>query len=397
MSFHLAHIHDYNRFIAIDIGSYRVRAGVYDVSEGKLEALSYTSVRQDKKNMINGSIVDMRSVALTIERAIIQASKDIENSPQDIILSFSSPATLSDIITTQYVRWDKTANITMEEIDTIIKKIEAESFSRIRERAKREFGIAHDDIRLISSTITSISIDGKSFSNPLGSSGTNIRLTILNVFLPASDYNMIRSIVASLDKKIISLIPMPLVFPKIVEKSDFVWENTCSIDIGYSHTTIAIEAKNEITAFETFPIWARSLIEVLWLRFPDYSQLQIEHMIHSARLIGDIEEDYEEFLEYIFDIVFAFLRKNFPDRTISNIFYHGGIFQNNVLSERFFALFQRRYNHTIKRINYHTLDESLKESDSAIPFGLAIMAQELLLVKKDPLIRILRYILYNYE
>lgn len=397
MSFHLAHIHDYNRFIAIDIGSYRVRAWVYDISHGNLEALSYTSVRQDKKNMINGSIVDMRSVALTIERAIIQSSKDIENSPQDIILSFSSPSTLSDIITTQYVRWDKSSNITMEEIDTIIKKIEAESFSRIRERAKREFGIAHDDIRLISSTITSISIDGKSFSNPLGSSWTNIRLTILNVFLPASDYNMIRSIVASLDKKIISLIPMPLVFPKIVEKSDFVWENTCSIDIWYSHTTLVIESKNEIIAFETFPIWARSLIEVLGLRFPESSQLQIEHMIHSARLIGDIEEDYEEFLEYIFDIMFAFLRQNFPDRTISNVLFHGGLFQNSVLTERFFTLFQHRYNHTIKRINYHTLDESLKESDSAIPYGLAIMAQELLLVKKDPLIRILRYILYNYE
>jgi len=159
MAFHLAHIHDYNRFIAIDIGSYRVRAGVYDISEGKLEALSYATVRQDKKNIINGSIADMCSVALTIERAIIQASKDLDNTPEDIILSFSSHTTLSDIITTQYIRRDKTTNITMEEIDTIIKKVEAESFSRIREKAKREFSIAHDDIRLISSTITSISID----------------------------------------------------------------------------------------------------------------------------------------------------------------------------------------------------------------------------------------------
>lgn len=164
----------------------------------------------------------MRSVALTIERAIIQATKDLETSPQDVILSFSSHTVLSDIITTQYVRGDKASIITMEEIDSIIKKIEAESFSRIREKAKREFSISHDDIRLISSTITSISIDGKSFTNPLGSSGLNIRLTILNVFIPASDYNMIRSIVASLDKRIISLIPMPLIFPKIGEKSDYM-------------------------------------------------------------------------------------------------------------------------------------------------------------------------------
>ena len=222
MSFHVAHIQDYNRFVAVDIGSYRVRAALYSLEDGDLTMLSYASVRQDKKNIINGSIVDMRSVALTIERAIMQVSRDIESTPSDIILSFSSHATLSDIITTQYVRADKNAPITMTEIDSIINRIEAESFSRIREKAKREFGIAHDDIRLVSSTITSISIDGKNFTNPLGSSGTNIRLTILNIFAPASDYNMIRSIISSLDKRIISLIPMPLVLPKLIEKSEHV-------------------------------------------------------------------------------------------------------------------------------------------------------------------------------
>ena len=34
MAFRLTHIHDYHRFIAIDLGLYRVRAGIYDVSEG---------------------------------------------------------------------------------------------------------------------------------------------------------------------------------------------------------------------------------------------------------------------------------------------------------------------------------------------------------------------------
>lgn len=397
MAFHLAHIHDYNRFIAVDIGSYRVRAWIYDVSWWSLTTLAQSSIRQDKKNIIDGSIADMRAVARTIERSIIQASKDIDSIPEDIILSFSSHTTLSDIITTQYVRGDKTVQISMEEIDTIIKKIESESFIRIREKAKREFWIAHDDIRLISSTITSISIDGKNFTNPLGSQWTNIRLTILNVFLPASDYNMIRSIVASLNKRIISVIPMPLIFPKICEQSQYMGESTLSIDIWYSHITLIIESKGAIVAFETFPIGVCSLIEVLSLRFPELSQLQIEHLIHSARLIGDIEEDYEEFLEYIFDILLAFLRQYFSDKVLSNVFYHGWLFQNNVLRDRFFNILQRRYTHKIKQINYHSLDDALVEADSVIPYWLAIMAQELLLVKKDPLVRILRYILYNYE
>lgn len=397
MSFHVAHIQDYNRFVAVDIGSYRVRAALYSLEDGDLTMLSYASVRQDKKNIINGSIVDMRSVALTIERAIMQVSRDIDNTPSDIILSFSSHATLSDIITTQYVRADKNAPITMSEIDSIINRIEAESFSRIREKAKREFGISHDDIRLVSSTITAISIDGKNFTNPLGSSGTHIRLTILNIFAPASDYNMIRSIISSLDKRIISLIPMPLVLPKLIEKSDHIWENTCSIDIGYSHTTVILESKNEILAFETFPIGTHSLLEIIGTRFPDYSPLQIERIIHDACLDNIIQKEIDEFLEYLIDAIIWCITQKYPDKIISNILLHWWLLQNTIQRQKFISIFHTSYGRSVRQIEYQKLNESLFEADSAIPYGLALMAQELLLVKKDPLVRILRYVLYNYE
>lgn len=256
----------------------------------------------------------------------------------------------------------------MEEIDSIIKKIETESFVRIREKAKREYGISHDDIRLISSTITAISIDGKSYTNPLGTSGANIRLTILNVFAPASDYNMVRSIVSSLDKRVISLIPMPLVFPKLIEKSDYMGQNTCTIDIGYSHTTFALEAKNEIIAFETFPVGMRSLIELLSIRYPECSGLQIEQMLHTTHLTGDVDAEYDEFLEYIFDALFGFLEQNFEHRILANILSHGGIFQNHTLKEHFLKNFESRYGHSLRHIDYHTIDPALSDADSAIPY-----------------------------
>ena len=37
------------------------------------------------------------------------------------------------------------------------------------------------------------------------------------------------------------------------------------------------------------------------------------------------------------------------------------------------------------------------DPDSIMCYALAILAEELLVTKKDPLIRILRYVLYNYE
>lgn len=38
-----------------------------------------------------------------------------------------------------------------------------------------------------------------------------------------------------------------------------------------------------------------------------------------------------------------------------------------------------------------------ENNDKMLTYGLALIGQELLLVKKDPIIRILRYVLYNYE
>jgi cell division ATPase FtsA len=141
----------------------------------------------------------------------------------------------------------------MSEIDSMIKKIEYESLERARDRSKKQYGIIHDDIRLISSTITSITIDGKSVTNPLGFSGSQIRIRVLNVFSPSSEFNILRSIITSLGKRMISVVPTPLLFSKITERSEYVLENNLFLDIGYMHTTIVLESRNEIIAFETFP------------------------------------------------------------------------------------------------------------------------------------------------
>ena len=51
----------------------------------------------------------------------------------------------------------------------MIVKIEKSSLIRAKIKAKKEYAIVHDDIRLISSTLTSIMIDGKQVANPIGS------------------------------------------------------------------------------------------------------------------------------------------------------------------------------------------------------------------------------------
>lgn len=159
MSFRLTHIRDYHRFIAIDLGLYRVRAGIYDISESALTCTGFSSVRQSRKNFYQGTIADISGVVRSIEQSLIQSAESSDTIPSDVIMSFPSHSFISDSITAQYIRADKDSILTMNEIDGMIKRTESESFERARAKSRKQFGVINDDLRLVSSTIIDITID----------------------------------------------------------------------------------------------------------------------------------------------------------------------------------------------------------------------------------------------
>lgn len=399
MTFHLAHIHDYDRLISIDIWAHRVRAAIYSLENASLEEIAYTSVRQDRRNFQGGIITDMRGVAQTIEQAIIAVSQNVEDIPKDIIISFPSHDFLFDSMTTQYLRADPTSTLTMQELDTMIKKIESQSYARAYEKAKKRSGWLHDDLRLISSTIVSVVIDGKKIANPIGFTGGRVTLTVMNIFTPASEFNVIRSIVASLGKRAISLIPMPLILPKVVEQTEYAMDRIGHIDIGYTHTTVLVSQDNEIKTFETFPIGMQMCMEMIREKCPNLSLLQIENILCNAQSVRD--EPYAEiiadFFEYVLDMIWGFLEQEKIHITFTHLFLHGWVFENPTLFKVFGTSFETLCGYAVRKKRLSTLlPDNIKQSE-CMTYGLALTATELLLVKKDPLIRILRYVLYNYE
>jgi hypothetical protein len=78
----------------------------------------------------------MQGVALTLEKVIHEACSDIDGIPDDI--AFSPSISIHDSTTSQYLRADGESPISMNEIDTMIEKIESASLLRAREKARRE-------------------------------------------------------------------------------------------------------------------------------------------------------------------------------------------------------------------------------------------------------------------
>ena len=402
MSFRISNIHEYDRFIALDLWSFRVRASLYSIKNGKLILEGVSSVRQHMKNMQGWNIMDMQWVSDVIDTAIREASRNLSEIPQDIIVAFSPATCIHDNIVSQYMRSDPDAPLTMEELDMMIEKIEKSSLERAKEKAKTEHGVIHDDIRLISSTLTHIMIDGKNVIHPIGITGKYVRINILNIFTLASEYNILRSIIASLKKKTISLVPTPLIFSKILEKWDVSHEDNLYIDIGYTHMTVVFEKNHEITSFDTFAIGSHMLMDMYLSELPDMTYTEIESLMMRSRVApedGNIREPIAaEYLHYVIDTLLSLIIKENESLKMKNIYISGGIFSSPWIEKLFFSILSESLGYTVRHT--HLADLPIQEkisSEYIINHGLALLWYDLLLTKKDPIIRILRYTLYHYE
>ena len=132
--------------------------------------------------------------------------------------------------------------------------------------------------------------------------------------------------------------------------------------------------------------------------FPDYSPLQVEKMLHNYDEESPIKEHMDDFLSYLVTTVKSYIKRTNKGHIFSQIFLHGGVFDNDVIEKKFFEDFKKEYHHPVTLLSKNEiLPVPREDGESAIPYGLSVMAHELLLIKKDPLVRILRYVLYNYE
>lgn len=358
-------------------------------------------MRQSKKNVIDGEIADLYGVSETIKKAISKAWEHLDEIPSDIVISLGSTLTFTDIIHMNYIRENPESPITMEEVDHIVKKVEHTSLDRVKGKIRERTGIIESEMKLITTSIISIMVDGKKLGNPIGFTGKSIKLGVINVFVPLTYVNMIQNIGRGLSKNIISLIPSIITLPKLIEEKDENFDFNCCIDFGASKTTITVSNRGEI-------LWDNTLAFGFWLLEEIFKQkewklgyLDIEHHIaHMEQTYTDFKEVYDSFFSVLFDAIFIAATDITKQLFLKNIFtswWWVSPFLQKKLEE---------YLQTKSIGNDIHIEQSLTTIDNISPYDIGSFSQvyslakataEMLLLKKDPIARILRYIIYRYE
>jgi len=89
-------------------------------------------LRQNKKDIIDGEIADIASVAEQIQKVMSHIDLKTGKEIRDIIVGVNSNHFLYDITSVNYVRESAQDPVTMQEIDSMLGAVEERSFDKIK-------------------------------------------------------------------------------------------------------------------------------------------------------------------------------------------------------------------------------------------------------------------------
>ena len=401
MSFAVRSVSEYDTFLVLDIGAFKTKALVCRIEGGDLKIVGQSSVRESRKNILSGEIADLHGVSKTVMKAISQACEGLDVIPRDVILGINSPHLLYDTISMNYVRESPESHITMGEMDEIIHRVEHKSLERIGSKIHQRLNIINTEMKLVTTAITSIALDGQKVTNPVGFAGQNVKLHIMNVFVPLALYHSLRSIVRSIDRNILSIVPYGVSLPKLAEDKDYALDSNLFIDFGYSKTTVIVENAGETLGINTLA-FGYALLEEALGRDHHLEYLEIENILaHQDKYYKKYKDSFDSFFEVLFGGIVVAGRDIAASLFVRNICITGGP-SSTFLGERLREYLTEHHigSNCMVRILPDPTDTPL-DMTHAPAYGcvvsLAKIGQEACLLTKDPIAKILRYVVYRYE
>jgi len=225
----------------IDIGSYKIRVSACQFLNKQATLLGYLEKRQDTNNFINQECRDIVELSENINEAITRLEKQCKITLDQVVVNFPFGELFVATKTMNYKRSLPHAPIKDEELETIIERAENLSLKKLCEEIREKTSLWKDEIELVLSRIHQMKIDGVAHDKLLGEDGENVRVSLLNIFVPLSKYNLINHLGNIIEKKISKIIPTEYCMSKV-----FSDENIVILNIGATQTSITIKKENEV-------------------------------------------------------------------------------------------------------------------------------------------------------
>ncbi|MDD5732041.1 MAG: cell division FtsA domain-containing protein [Patescibacteria group bacterium] len=288
-----------NYGIALDVGTEFVKTLVFKVENGKAFILGRSRIHQDLKDMQGGSITDIAGVITNCSKSIEEACNMAKFTPEKVIMGIAGELVKGNTTEIVYSRKNPEKKIDSKELKEIMKKVQEKAFGQIQNQIAWETGKDDVDIRMVNAAIVDVRIDRHSVSNPIGFTGSNIKVGVYNAFAPMVYLRALETVAENLGLDLIGIAAEPYAVAKCMgggEGQDF---SAIFIDMGGGTTDVAVVRGGGLEGTKTFAIGGRAFTKRI-ARELNISFAQAEE-VKISYSEGDLEEKKKEKVAKILD------------------------------------------------------------------------------------------------
>jgi cell division protein FtsA len=269
--------------LGLDIGTEYVKAVLAKPDKkGALEILGVGKAHQKEGNMHAGAIADIPAVVATCEEALVQVEDESGERADTTVVGIAGELIKCSTTTVKYTRKEPKKPITEQEMNEIIKKVQAKAGEVAQKTVALETGNNNVEVSLINSAIVSLTIDGYKISNPIGFKGSEVVILIYTAFAPMIHVAAIEKVCAELNLDLLTVAVEPFAVCRAI-----LGDNTDSdfagivMDIGGGTTDIAVVEDGGVSTTKMFSIGGRSfthqIAELLGVDFETAEQYKLDY------------------------------------------------------------------------------------------------------------------------
>jgi cell division protein FtsA len=235
---------DKNHILALDIGGDSIKALI--AKPGKILDI----VGAGKSRHDGGQ--DIESIARACEQALSQAEGQAKLTVAKAVMSITGEVVKSSVTTIKYLRRDPGVAVSATEMSAIIEKAQQKAGVKAKSELLFETGDKNVEIRLVNSAITTVMIDGRRVSDPLGLKGKEVFVQIYTAFAPIFYISTIEKLAAQLNLDLLAIAVEAFATTRALLGDDPDSDLTAIvIDIGASTTDIAVVENGSVAGTAT--------------------------------------------------------------------------------------------------------------------------------------------------
>lgn len=250
--------------VALDIGTEFVKALVGKIDGDNLSIIGVGRQRQGLSDMHSGAISDIAGVVANCDQALTQAESQAGVSVRRAVIGIAGELVQGTTSTIRYKRPDPAKEITLEEMEYILGRVQKRAYERARQQVAWETGNQDVDVKLVNSAIVAIHIDAYKVSNPIGFQGKDVAIQIYTAFAPLVHIGALERTATELDLELIAVAAEPFAVTRAVIGTDASSNlSAITIDVGGGTTDIAVVNDGGVEGTKMFGIGGRAFTRTI--------------------------------------------------------------------------------------------------------------------------------------